>query len=102
MIDQIKSQAFMRWLKRYSGINFSATLFLFIAISFSACSYYGPRPQTPKDRPYVVSEVLFESANSAVQLAGKLTMPYGQGPYPAVILISGSGKQDRDKALLNI
>ena len=30
-----------------------------------------------------------------VTLAGDLTLPAGDGPYPAVVLISGSGDQDR-------
>ncbi len=39
-------------------------------------------------------EVSFQSGN--VQLAGDLTIPDAEGPYPAVVLISGSGGQDRD------
>jgi pimeloyl-ACP methyl ester carboxylesterase len=33
-------------------------------------------------------------------LAGTLTLPEGKGPFPAVVLISGSGAQDRDETLL--
>ena len=33
-------------------------------------------------------------------LAGELTIPEGSGPFPAVILISGSGAQDRDETLM--
>ena len=39
-------------------------------------------------------EVTF--ANGDVTLAGDLTFPDGDGPYPAVVFISGSGGQDRD------
>ena len=35
-----------------------------------------------------------------VKLAGTLTVPPGPGPFPAVILITGSGPQDRDESLL--
>ena len=35
-----------------------------------------------------------------VTLAGTLTLPPGRGPFPAAILISGSGPQDRDESLL--
>jgi pimeloyl-ACP methyl ester carboxylesterase len=34
-----------------------------------------------------------------VRLAGTLTIPRGRGPFPAVVLISGSGPQDRDETL---
>lgn len=35
-----------------------------------------------------------------VSLAGTLTLPKGVGPFPAAILISGSGAQDRDETLM--
>ena len=40
-------------------------------------------------------EVSFESA-SGVTLAGTVSVPAGEGPFPAVVLVSGSGVQDRD------
>ena len=39
-------------------------------------------------------EVVF--SNGEIVLAGELTQPEGDGPHPAVVLISGSGAQDRD------
>lgn len=58
------------------------------------------RPQMPaKPYPYREEEVAFESA-PGVRLAGALTLPEGKGPFPAAILISGSGPQDRDEQLL--
>jgi len=44
---------------------------------------------------YEAEEVTFES--DGITLAGTLTMPKGEGPWPAVVLISGSGAQDRDE-----
>ena len=35
-----------------------------------------------------------------MKLAGTLTVPPGAGPFPAVILITGSGAQDRDESIL--
>ncbi len=35
-----------------------------------------------------------------MRLAGTLTLPKGKGPFPAVVMITGSGAQDRDEALL--
>ena len=42
----------------------------------------------------------YENAAAGITLAGTLTMPSSQGPHPAVVLISGSGAQDRDEALM--
>jgi hypothetical protein len=58
------------------------------------------RPQEPtaaEPLPYVKEEVTFQSGD--VTLAGTLTLPEGDGPFPALILLSGSGQQDRDEAL---
>jgi pimeloyl-ACP methyl ester carboxylesterase len=58
------------------------------------------RPQTPTPPfPYRAVEVAFDSA-PGVRLAGTLTLPPGQGPFPAAVLITGSGAQDRDETLL--
>lgn len=58
------------------------------------------RPQEPqKPYPYVEEEVTFENAKDKITLAGILTLPQGKGPFPAVILISGSGPQNRDEEL---
>ena len=37
--------------------------------------------------------------NEDVTLAGTLTLPEGSGPFPAVVLVSGSGPQDRDETI---
>ena len=56
------------------------------------------RPQEPKAPfPYANEEVQF--AAGPVRLAGTLTIPQGQAPFPAVLLISGSGLQNRDQEL---
>ncbi len=58
------------------------------------------RPQEPKrPYPYAEEEVVFDNKTDAVQLAGTLTLPKGDGPFPAVVLITGSGPQDRDETL---
>lgn len=60
------------------------------------------RPQTPvKPYPYVEEEVTFASPGAGVTLAGTLTLPKGPGPFPGVVLIAGSGPQDRDESLAN-
>lgn len=59
------------------------------------------RPQNPvPPYPYHAEEVAFDNADApGVRLAGTLTLPQGNGPFPAAILISGSGPQDRDETV---
>lgn len=55
------------------------------------------RPQEPvRPFPYAEEDVAY----STVKIAGTLTLPRTAGPHPAVVLITGSGPQDRDEALL--
>jgi uncharacterized protein len=59
------------------------------------------RPQEPqKPYPYYAEDVNFENAKDKITLAGTLTLPKKEGVFPAVILISGSGRQNRDEELL--
>jgi pimeloyl-ACP methyl ester carboxylesterase len=59
------------------------------------------RPQDPKPPfPYKSEEITFHNDKANIDLAGTLTIPEGKGPFPAVILITGSGPQDRDEALM--
>jgi fermentation-respiration switch protein FrsA (DUF1100 family) len=61
----------------------------------------GKRPQTPqKPYPYDEIQVAYENKKGGIHLAGALTLPRGQGPFPAVLLITGSGAQDRDETIL--
>lgn len=58
------------------------------------------RPQEPRPPyPYREEEVEIEVPGAGVTLAGTLTLPSGDGPHPAVALVSGSGPQDRDETL---
>jgi uncharacterized protein len=55
------------------------------------------RPQDPRPPlPYRAEEVRYTNAAAGIELAGTLTIPTGAGPFPAVVLISGSGPQNRD------
>lgn len=59
------------------------------------------RPQDPVPPfPYAQEEVTYTNAEDGTRLAGTLTIPEGPGPHPAVVLITGSGPQDRDEALM--
>ncbi len=59
------------------------------------------RPQVPtKPYPYREEEVSYDNKVQNVTLAATLTIPEGKGPFPAVVLITGSGPQDRDESLM--
>lgn len=58
------------------------------------------RPQEPKPPfDYDVVEVAYDNTAAKVKLAGTLTTPKGDGPFPAVLLVTGSGAQDRDETI---
>lgn len=51
-----------------------------------SCSYF----------PYTSHEVSFMNPASGLQLSGTLTLPNSHRPAPAIILVAGTGKHDRD------
>ena len=99
------------------GVNYSARLVdgklcgTFKQVSFSAPFVLSKgedkvkRPQTPqKPFPYTTQEVTFHNAKDNATLAGTLTWPVGYDPKskvkPAVVLlVSGSGQQNRDEEI---
>ncbi|MEI6124382.1 MAG: alpha/beta fold hydrolase [Bacteroidota bacterium] len=59
------------------------------------------RPQEPKGPfPYTVEEVSFTDTKTAITFAGTLTIPQGQNKFAAVVLVTGSGPQNRNEELL--
>lgn len=54
-------------------------------------------PAPPADAPFVEQERSIGSGATA--LPATLAMPRGNGPFPAVVLVHGSGPQDRDETL---
>jgi len=60
------------------------------------------RPQVPKKPyPYIEEELVYENKEAGITLVGTLTLPPGEGPSPVVLLISGSGPQDRNETIYN-
>lgn len=60
------------------------------------------RPQEPQGPfPYDQTDVKFENKKDGITLAGTLTLPQEDGTWPAIILISGSGPQDRNETIFN-
>jgi len=58
------------------------------------------RPQEPQPPyPYNEEEVSFNNVEQDFSLGGTLTLPRGEGPFPAAILVSGSGSQNRDEEI---
>ena len=59
------------------------------------------RPQDPVEPyPYLAEDVTYPNPDGGHTMAGTFTRPADGGPFPAVILISGSGPQDRNEALM--
>jgi hypothetical protein len=59
--------------------------------------HFAPPLKTEKELPvknFKSEEVVFQSGN--LKLSGTVTIPEGNGPFPSIIIISGSGAQDRD------
>jgi pimeloyl-ACP methyl ester carboxylesterase len=69
------------------------SVFLPVLESFAPAVEATPEP----DVPYTDEDVTFD--NGDITLAGTLSLPEGDGPHPAIVLISGSGPQDRDESL---
>jgi CubicO group peptidase (beta-lactamase class C family)/pimeloyl-ACP methyl ester carboxylesterase len=59
------------------------------------------RQEPARPFPYTEEEITFDNRTAGIQLAATLTVPQGNGPYPAVVLIPKSGPLDRDERLLN-
>ncbi|MGK9476938.1 alpha/beta hydrolase family protein [Melioribacter sp. OK-6-Me] len=60
------------------------------------------RPQNPeRPFPYIEEEVTFLNPYDDIKLVGTLTLPSGKGKFPAIVLISGSGPQDRDETIFS-
>ena len=58
------------------------------------------RPQHPSGSvPYVVQEVIFNTPDPEVSPVGTLTYPKSGGPFPAVVLLAGSGPHNRDAGM---
>jgi hypothetical protein len=58
------------------------------------------RPQTPVPPfPYESKDVTYYNANHSIQFGATITKPFGTGPYPALLLLTGSGPQNRDEEL---
>jgi len=75
-------------------------IFLTQVDSVNALPGHWKRPQTPKAPfPYSQRDVHYINPSDRSTIAGTLTFPKGEGPFPAALLITGSGAQDRDETI---
>ncbi len=59
------------------------------------------RPQTPKPPfPYKSEDVVYGNADKSLAYGATITIPEGKGPFPAAVLITGSGPQNRDEEIM--
>jgi pimeloyl-ACP methyl ester carboxylesterase len=94
----------------WTGVALLATVMTGVAASPTHAQVVGPaspaaapppqfRSQTPKPPfPYQSEDVTLD-APAGAHLAGTLTVPPGHGPFPAILLINGSGPNDRDETV---
>ncbi|AGC78568.1 hypothetical protein LX97_02667 [Nonlabens dokdonensis] len=79
-------------------------LIYFLILTIISCPIYAQnnRPQEPKEPfDYISENVKFKNNLDSISLAGTITYPKNGSDFPAVILISGSGPQDRNSELMN-
>lgn len=81
---------------KQSGFRFPATL-----KPISQIPNCLRRPQEPKPPfPYKTQEIIFENKIEKTILSGTLTLPDSEGPFLAVLLVAGSGPNDRNEEIL--
>ncbi|MEG0037790.1 MAG: alpha/beta fold hydrolase [Bacteroides sp.] len=86
---------------RIKGTFVQGGLSLPLELSKSSESVRANRPQEPTaPYPYHSEEVTFENPKAGVKLAGTLTLPQTGSNFPVAVLITGSGKQNRDEEIL--
>lgn len=58
-----------------------------------------PQEESP---PYIVQDVTFRNAKEGFTISGTITRPDDRSPHQAVVLITGSGSQDRDETIYGL
>jgi uncharacterized protein len=59
------------------------------------------RPQTPVSPfPYKTEDLVYTNDDKSITYGATITLPQGKGPFPAVILLTGSGQQNRDEEIM--
>ena len=59
------------------------------------------KPQTPVPPfPYLIEDLVYQNGDKSISYGATITIPQGKGPFPAVLLLTGSGQQNRDEEML--
>ena len=80
---------------------------LSLPLTLKRGEYKPQRPQTPAEPyAYTTEEIVFENKAEGAQLSGTLTYPvnyeeYRSGTVPVVLMVTGSGGQNRDEELFD-
>jgi len=83
------------------GRWYQGALDLPLDLVHKAESFKRNRPQEPvPPYPYMSEDVSIVNAKAGINLAGTFTRPREGSKFPAVVLITGSGPQNRDEELL--
>ena len=86
---------------RQGGKDFELILFRQSDKGKGAAAIPPARPQHPTPPfDYQVEEITYKHVTEDFSFGATLTLPEGKGPFPAAILVSGSGPQDRDETLM--
>jgi dienelactone hydrolase len=84
-------------MKRYLSL-----LLILIPSSLLIAQSLPSRPQTPRPPyPYQVDSVEYDNADKTVHLGATFTYPKTGGPFVTLLMITGSGLQDRDETVFN-
>ena len=84
-----------------SGVFNQAGMKLPLTLTHQKKAFVLERPQHPEPPfDYKIREVSFVNLENQLTLSGTVTYPKGEGKFPGVVLISGSGPQNRDEELL--
>jgi pimeloyl-ACP methyl ester carboxylesterase len=59
------------------------------------------RPQTPVPPfPYISEDLEYYNESKTIKFGATITIPKGNGTFPAVLLLTGSGQQNRDEEMM--
>jgi fermentation-respiration switch protein FrsA (DUF1100 family) len=102
-LPKLKASYAATWNEQEHSWNGTWTQGANVALNLKRSAPEALRPKRPQEEEiaarapsYSSSEVHFENDAAKVTLAGTLTVPRGTGPFPAVVLVHGSGSMDRD------
>lgn len=72
------------------------TLVYILLTALFSCSSNSSDRSASKSESYNIENIVFRNEQANIRIAGTLTYPEDEGPFPAVVLIPGSGNTTRD------